>query len=207
MVKVVGNFNITTRGPYDYQRICGSAALHQNCPLGNFTYSRNVIGNKRQSIYYSKENPAFCRIKWRKLKLDLPILKDKDIFPDSNVLRKALNDDFKIFQEFETTITNGEHKLVGEWRYYNDGKAWIYKAQYKKKTVFWLSVISTGFTVTFYFNGKNYEGVFDLSIEESIKDDFKKMELVGKLHPLQISVNNTNQIPDILDIIEYKKKS
>ncbi|MDC7125209.1 MAG: DUF3788 family protein [Spirochaetales bacterium] len=139
--------------------------------------------------------------------MDFPILKDKDLFPDNDVLKYALKDDFKIFQEFETTITNEVHKLVGEWRYYNDGKAWNYKALYKKKTVFWLSVISTGFTVTFYFNEKNYKGIFDLSIEDSIKDDFKKMELVGKLHPLQISVKNKNQISDIQEIIEYKKKS
>ena len=139
--------------------------------------------------------------------MDLPILKDKDLFPDNDVLRNALKDDFDIFQEFENTITNDTHKLVGEWRYYNDGKAWIYKAQYKKKTVFWLSVISTGFNVTFYFNEKNYEGIFDLPIEESIKDNFKNMELVGKLRPLQISIKNKNQITDIQEIIEYKKKS
>ena len=139
--------------------------------------------------------------------MDLPILKDKDLFPDNDVLRNALKDDFDIFQEFENTITNDTHKLVGEWRYYNDGKAWIYKAQYKKKTVFWLSVISTGFNVTFYFNEKNNEGIFDLPIEESIKDNFKNMELVGKLRPLQISIKNKNQITDIQEIIEYKKKS
>ncbi len=139
--------------------------------------------------------------------MDLPILKDKDLFPDNDVLRNALKDDFDIFQEFENTITNDTHKLVGEWRYYNDGKAWIYKAQYKKKTVFWLSVISTGFNVTFYFNEKNYEGIFDLPIEELIKDNFKSMELVGKLRPLQISIKNKNQITDIQEIIEYKKKS
>jgi hypothetical protein len=139
--------------------------------------------------------------------VDLPILKDKNVFPDSEVLRKALNDDFEIFQELETTVTNDANKIAGEWRYYNDGKAWIYKAQYKKKTVFWLSVISTGFIVTFYFNEKNYEGIFDLPIDNAIKDNFRNIELVGKLRPLQISVKNKNQITDIQEIIEYKKKS
>jgi Protein of unknown function (DUF3788) len=133
-------------------------------------------------------------------------MKDKDIFPDNDVLRKALKDNFEVFQELETTITNDTHKLIGEWRYYNDGKAWLYKAQYKKKTVFWLTVISTGFIVTFYFNEKNYEGVFGLPISDIIKDNFQNTELVGKLRPLHINVNNKNQISDISELIEYKKK-
>ncbi len=68
MVKVVGNFNITTRGPYDYQRIYAAASPwpSANKPFENilknydiisqnifkpargwvyFVYSRNVIGN------------------------------------------------------------------------------------------------------------------------------------------------------------------
>ena len=168
----------------------------------------NDFGNPKEPRYFLlKEESGVLPDKMEEIKMDLPILKDKDIFPDSDILRKALNDDFEIFQEFETTITNDKNKLVGEWRYYNDGKAWIYKAQYKKKTVFWLSVISTGFIVTFYFNEKNYEGVFELPIDNDIKDNFKNIELVGKLRPLQISVKNNAQIKDIQEIIEYKKKS
>lgn len=139
--------------------------------------------------------------------MDIPIMKDRNIFPDNDVLKKALKDKFEVFQELEISITNDIHKLVHEWRYYNDGKAWLYKAQYKKKTVLWLTVVSTGFIVTFYFNEKNYEGVFGLPIANTIKENFQNVELVGKLHPLQIYVNNFNQISDIQEIIEYKKKA
>jgi hypothetical protein len=37
-----------------------------------------------------------------------------------------------------------------QWRYYNDGKAWLCKVSYKKKTVFWLSVWEACFKVAFY---------------------------------------------------------
>ncbi|PKP08994.1 MAG: hypothetical protein CVU09_13085 [Bacteroidetes bacterium HGW-Bacteroidetes-4] len=37
-----------------------------------------------------------------------------------------------------------------QWRYYNDGKAWLCKVSYKKKTVFWLSVWEAYFKVAFY---------------------------------------------------------
>jgi len=136
-----------------------------------------------------------------------PILKDKDQYPDSNVLKEALKENYKTFQQMEQSISQEPYNLVGEWRYYNDGKAWLYKANYKKKTVFWLTVISTAFIVTFYFNEKNNQGVFSLPIEESLKENLKNAKPIGKLLPLQIEVSNSDPIEDILTLVDYKKKA
>jgi hypothetical protein len=98
--------------------------------------------------------------------------------------------------------------LVTEWRYYNDGKSWLCKITFKKKTIIWLSVWENFFRVSFYFTEKNSVGIPALEINKEIKDNFEqaKKNTIGKLIPLLIEVNSENQIADILKIAEYKKK-
>ena len=51
-----------------------------------------------------------------------------------------------------------------EWRYYNDGKAWLCKVVNKKKTVFWLSIWEHYFKTSFYFTEKHLESIDALNI-------------------------------------------
>ena len=64
------------------------------------------------------------------------LLRDPDIFPSEEVLRNALGEtNYNLFQGFVQNITSPTSGLAMEWRYYNDGKAWLCKVVNKKKTV------------------------------------------------------------------------
>ena len=94
--------------------------------------------------------------------------------------------------------------LVMEWRYYNDGKAWLCKLLNKKNNMGWLSVWSTGFRLTFYFPDKVIDGVYELDIDNEIKETAKSAKPVGKSHPIIIAMNNSKKIKDAIKILEYK---
>jgi len=58
----------------------------------------------------------------------IQLLKDPEIFPSDEVLKNALGDSvYSILDSFVKTITNEEYGLSVEWRFYNDGKAWLGK--------------------------------------------------------------------------------
>jgi hypothetical protein len=62
------------------------------------------------------------------------LLKDPGVFPSNDVLRESLgNDIYKVLESFVETITSEEYGLAPEWRFYNDGKAWLCKAVYQKR--------------------------------------------------------------------------
>lgn len=92
-----------------------------------------------------------------------------------------------------------------EWRYYNDGKAWLCKVTYKKKTVLWLSAWEGFFRTAFYFTEKHLEGIAALDISETIKEDFCKAKPIGRLIPMIIDVNDKKQLNDLLTIVRFKK--
>jgi len=75
------------------------------------------------------------------------MLRDPDIQPTNYAIAKALGDSNNAYIKFINEIAS--HDILLEWRYYNDGKAWLAKGLFKwtgvrggqnEKTVFWLSI-------------------------------------------------------------------
>ena len=114
--------------------------------------------------------------------MEAPLLKDPAISPTKKVLENVLGKSYAAYEELINTIQ--ADNLLPSWNYYNDGKAWLCKVQFKKKTIFWLSVWDKYFKMGFYFTEKNCKGIFEMEIDEGIKKDFKEHKPVGKLLPL-----------------------
>ncbi|HEY6954461.1 MAG TPA: DUF3788 family protein [Flavisolibacter sp.] len=133
-------------------------------------------------------------------------LKEPTVSPSSKVLQTVLGKAFPAYEELIDTITSKDYGMNVEWRYYNDGKAWLCKAQYKKKTVFWLSAGDHYFRTAFYFTEKACPGIFALDIDEAIKREFRDVKHIGKLIPLVTRVTQKKQLRDVLKLVEYKKE-
>ncbi len=95
--------------------------------------------------------------------------------------------------------------LALEWRYYKDGKAWLGKVTYKKKTIVWLSVWKEYITAGFYFTEKTRQGVMDLDFNHTIKSSFDAAKPIGKLIPLVVEINDEERLNDFSIILNYKK--
>lgn len=117
------------------------------------------------------------------------LLREKEIEPTDEVLENALGKElFTIYQEI-IKIFNDEFSLDPQWRFYKDGKAWLCKVVYKKKTILWLSVWEKYIKTGFYFTDKTGIGVLELDIDNKIKEAFEVAKPIGKLIPLIIDID------------------
>ena len=137
--------------------------------------------------------------------MEAPLLKDPAVSPTKKVLETVLGKSYPAYEELMNAIESESYDLTPQWNYYNDGKAWLCKVQFKKKTIFWLSIWDKYFKMGFYFTEKNCKGIFELDIDDSIKKEFKANKPIGKLLPLGFSINKKSQLKDALKIVEYKK--
>jgi hypothetical protein len=134
------------------------------------------------------------------------LLRDADIYPSDKVLKDVLGEGISgVLNSFLNTITGDDYNLTVEWRYYNDGKAWLCKVQHKKKTVLWLSAWEGFFKTSFYFTEKHLEAIAALDIAETIKSDFELAKPSGRLIPMIIDVNSKEQLTDLLTVVRFKK--
>ena len=134
------------------------------------------------------------------------LLRDPEIFPSDKVLNDVLGDDvYSALESFIGTITGNEYGLNVEWRYYNDGKSWLGKVEYKKKTTLWLSIWDGFFKASFFFTEKHLEAINALEISEIIKDEFAGAKPIGRLMPMLIEVRSKEQLEDLLSVVRLKK--
>jgi hypothetical protein len=134
------------------------------------------------------------------------LLREKEIEPTDKVLENALGKElFSIYQKIIKIFTD-DFSLEPQWRFYNDGKAWLCKVVHKKKTILWLSVWEHYIKTGFYFTEKTRNGVFELNIDNKIKEEFEVAKPIGKLIPLIIDIDQQNQIDDLKKLVKYTKE-
>ena len=132
------------------------------------------------------------------------LLRDPNIQPTDEVLTAAMGASYTAWQTLMEKLA--DLGIALEWRYYNDGKSWLGKCVYKKKTVFWASVWDGFFKTTLYFTEKTRAGIQDLPIDESIKAAIANGTPIGRLIPLLLEVRDERQLPDVVALIDYKRK-
>lgn len=135
----------------------------------------------------------------------IQLLRKEEVTPTEKVLEEALGKDIFEVYLILMQIIESEFQLEIQWRFYKDGKAWLCKVIDKKKTIFWLSIWDRFIKISFYFTEKTRWGIYDLQINNQIKDKFKKVEAIGKLIPLILDIEKEEELADLAEIIKYKK--
>ena len=145
---------------------------------------------------------------------ELQLLKDSSIEPTSEVIAKALGNVNDAYTKFISELE--QYDVQVDWRYYNDGKAWLGKGLHKwttirgtKKeiTVFWLSIWDGFFKVSFFIPGKYRADVVNLSLTKETKDKVMNSQQVGKLKFFSVifDLHSSELFNDLYTLIDFKK--
>lgn len=132
------------------------------------------------------------------------LLRNPEHKPDDILFKSVLDKNiFEIMKKINQTFSVAD--IAFEWRYYKDGKAWLGKATYKKKTLVWISAWENFIKASFYFTEKTRPTVLNLNFDEAIKTSFANREPVGKLIPLIVDVKDEKTLQDFIILLNHKK--
>jgi len=142
------------------------------------------------------------------------LLRDPDIEPTDEVIAAALDAANSAYAAFIEGLK--KHDLEVEWRYYNDGKAWLGKGLYKwttsrgtnkEMTAFWLSIYNGFFKVTIYIPEKVRAQALALPLEEEIKEMIKSAKRIGKLKffPVTFDLRSDELFKDLYTLADFRK--
>lgn len=145
------------------------------------------------------------------------LLRDATIEPTSEVIAKGLEKANSSYINFIEELKKISILLM-DWRYYNDGKAWLSKGEYKwittrgtnkVKPIFWLSIWEGFFKVSFLFSSDRREELMSLPISEEAKKIIEQAEIKGnkmKSLPIIFDITNERQIKDVIVLAEFRKE-
>ena len=142
------------------------------------------------------------------------LLRDPSIEPTSEVIAEGLGIANSAYTKFVAELEN--HNVHLDWRYYNDGKSWLGKALYKwtgarggekEITVFWLSIWSGLFKVSFFMPEKARVDLLELSLDGETKKKIENSKQMGKMKifPLVFELRSDELFDAIHTLIAFKK--
>jgi len=142
------------------------------------------------------------------------LLRNPDIQPSSDGIAKALGEANNAYKKFIDELAS--HDIQLEWRYYNDGKAWLAKGLYKwtgirggqnQTTVFWLSIWDGFFKVTIYLPEKARADVLSLPLDNEVKLMIADSKQMGKLRsfPLVFDLCSDGMFEAIFSLANFRK--
>jgi len=70
------------------------------------------------------------------------VLSDKFIKPNDEILFAIIGDKHLLWQQIIRYLYDHHKDISEEWKYYNDGKSWLFRTLKKKMTIFWIRVLN-----------------------------------------------------------------
>jgi len=145
---------------------------------------------------------------------ELQLMRDPAIEPTDEVLAECLGKSNDAYIKFVDGLE--QHDMQLEWRYYNDGGAWLGKGLYKWTTargtekemnVFWLSIWDGFFRVSFFIPEKVRADSLSLPLKGETKKMIEISKQMGKLKffPLLFDLREDKLFDDIFKLADFKK--
>ncbi len=134
------------------------------------------------------------------------LLSDKQTIPTDELIFSIIGKNKIQWMEIMNFVHKKYDDAIGEWRYYNDGKQWLFKLVRKKKTVFWIGLFENTFRVTFWFGNKAEPVITGSDLTESIKDEFISAKRYGVLRAITIKIDSIDDVENVKKLIELKVK-
>jgi len=133
------------------------------------------------------------------------VLTDRFTMPTDELIFSIIGDK-KIFWQRILSYLHDNHTDISEvWRFYDDGKSWLFRTLKKKKTIFWIGILDGTFRVSFYLADKATPLIVQSALPEKIKKEF--LNTAGnKFRSITIKMNDADDAENVIKLIEIKFK-
>jgi hypothetical protein len=134
------------------------------------------------------------------------VLTDQSVKPTNEIVFSIIGDKSALWQKTMSYLYDNYSEISEEWKYYNDGKSWLFRVLKKKKTLFWIRVLKDTFRVGFWFGDKAETFIEQSDLSESIKNDFRNAKRFKIGRGISIIMSDYNDVENVIKLIEIKLK-
>jgi ABC-type uncharacterized transport system YnjBCD substrate-binding protein len=133
-----------------------------------------------------------------------PILSDPMITPDDELIKALLGEKMTWWNAIMDHTIQNYPNVTPVWRYYNDGKQWLFRLLKKKDTIFWVSLVEDTFRVTFYFPDRVETLLETSKLPAEMVESFLKSPHYGKIRGFTVKMNSQEDIEKVLELVSIK---
>ena len=101
------------------------------------------------------------------------VLTDPNIQPTDELVSSILGENHVYWHQIIDYLYENHVDITEEWRFYNDGKSWLYRALRKKKTIYWVGILKNTFRISFWLGEKAEPVIEASSLSEGVKEYYR----------------------------------
>jgi len=136
--------------------------------------------------------------------MDPKVLSDETVVPNEDMVFSIIGENALIWKQTMSYLYDNNSDITEVWRYYNDGKSWLFRTLQKKKTIFWLSILEDTFRIAFYFANRLEPIILESNLPEDMKKEYLKSKIFNKSRCIYIDVKDPKDFENIKILIDLK---
>jgi hypothetical protein len=134
------------------------------------------------------------------------VLTDPSLTPTNESVFSRIGDKSILWQEITDYLYSHHKEISEEWKFYNDGKCWLFRFLKKKKTLCWIGVLEHTFRVAFWLSDKAEPLIEQSELSENVKNDFRNAKRTKIGRGLSIVMESHSDVENVVRMIELKLK-
>lgn len=134
------------------------------------------------------------------------VLTDPNIQPTNELIFSIIGENSTYWEQLIEYLYENHLDIAEEWRFYNDGKCWLYKASRKKKTIYWIGIQQDTFRVSFWISEKAESIIEKSDLSESIKNEYRTAKRFKIGRCISIEMSTPEDFQNAIKLVEIKLK-
>lgn len=140
------------------------------------------------------------------MELEPIVLTDTNVQPTDELIFSIIGENQIYWENILDYLYDKHTDITEEWRFYNDGKSWLYRALRKKKTIYWIGVQRDTFRVSFWLGEKAEPVIETSSLPETIKEEYRNARRFKIGRCITVVINTQEDFETVIKLIELKLK-
>lgn len=133
------------------------------------------------------------------------VLTDRFTTPTDELIFAIIGDKKIFWQRIMSYLHNNHTDITEVWRFYDDGKCWLFRTLKKKNTIFWVGILDGTFRVSFYFSDKAVPLIAQSDLPERIKNEYSSTQ-GSKFRSITIKMADAEDVDVVIKLIGIKLK-
>ncbi len=134
-------------------------------------------------------------------------LNDKSIEPNDDIIFAIIGEKKLLWEQTFAYLYDNHKDITGVWKYYNDGKSWLFRTLRKKKTLFWVKILEDTFRIAFYFADRLEPIILSSALSDNLKIQYKNAKRFNVTRCIYIDMHDSDDFENAKKLIDLKLKT
>jgi hypothetical protein len=139
--------------------------------------------------------------------MEATVFTDESVKPNEELIFSIIGEKELLWKQTMAYLYDNNSEISEAWKFYKDGKSWLFRTLKKKKTIFWIRILEDTFRIAFWFAERLEPIILECDLPESLKTDYKNAKSFNKSRCIYIDMQDSGDFQNVKKLIDLKMRN